>query len=71
MVPGHGDHAGRAFAEDQASAILALAELARGIHRGELTVDEAVARTPFPEHAAEDIRRPLERALQQLRGELD
>ncbi len=71
VVPGHGDHAGRAFAEDQASAILALAELARGIHRGELTVDDAVARTPFPEHAAEDIRRPLERALQQLRGELD
>jgi hypothetical protein len=27
--------------------------------------------SPFPEHPAEDVRRPLERALQQLRGELD
>ena len=49
----------------------ALAELARRVHAGELTLDEAVAPTPFPEHPAEDIRRPLERALQQLRGELD
>ena len=71
VVPGHGDHAGRAFADAQASAIRALAELARGVDRGELTVDEAVARTPFPEHPAEDVRRPLERALAQLRGELD
>jgi len=36
-----------------------------------MTLDDAIALTPFPEHPADDIRRPLERALQQLRGELE
>ena len=71
VVPGHGDHAGPGFADSQATAIAALAMLARRVHAGEMTLDEAVAQTPFPEHPAEDIRRPLERALEQLRGELD
>jgi glyoxylase-like metal-dependent hydrolase (beta-lactamase superfamily II) len=69
VVPGHGDHAGRGFAEGQAAALSALAGLARGIHAGELTLDEAVADTPFPAYPAEDVRRPLERALAQLRSE--
>jgi glyoxylase-like metal-dependent hydrolase (beta-lactamase superfamily II) len=71
VVPGHGDHAGRAFADAQAAAISALAMLARRIHAGDLTIDDAVAQTPFPEHPAEGVRRPLERALAQLRGDLD
>ena len=48
VVPGHGDHAGPGFADQQATALLALAELGRRVHRGELTLDEAVAQTPFP-----------------------
>jgi len=71
VVPGHGDHAGPAFADAQAVSISALAMLARRIHTGDLTIDDAVAQTPFPEYPAEGVRRPLERALAQLRGELD
>ena len=71
VVPGHGDHARGAFAHDQASAFLQLAELARRVHRGEIALDDAVAATPFTDYPNEDIRRPLLRALEQLRGELD
>jgi glyoxylase-like metal-dependent hydrolase (beta-lactamase superfamily II) len=71
VVPGHGDHADRRFAEDQAASILALAELGRRVHRGELSIDDALLQTPFPAYPPEDVRRPLERALAQLRGELD
>jgi glyoxylase-like metal-dependent hydrolase (beta-lactamase superfamily II) len=71
VVPGHGDHADRAFVEEQAAAIGGLAALARRIRAGELSLDDAVAVTPFPAHPAEAIRRPLRRALAQLRGELD
>src|SRR5689334_23226952 len=71
VVPGHGDHAGAAFADDQAAAFLRLAELARRVHRGEIQLDDAVADTPFTAYPAEDVRRPLLRALEQLRGELD
>jgi glyoxylase-like metal-dependent hydrolase (beta-lactamase superfamily II) len=71
VVPGHGNHAGPGFADRQATALLGLADLARRIHRGELSLDDAVALTPFPEFPAEAVRRPLERALMQLRGELD
>jgi glyoxylase-like metal-dependent hydrolase (beta-lactamase superfamily II) len=70
VVPGHGDHADRAFAEDQARAIAGLATLARRVGAGELTLDEAVEATPFEAFPPEAIRRPLERALDQLRGEL-
>ncbi len=70
VVPGHGDHGGRAFADEQAAAIGELAFLARRVRDGELTLDEAVGRTPFPAYPAEDVRRPLQRALSQLRGEL-
>jgi glyoxylase-like metal-dependent hydrolase (beta-lactamase superfamily II) len=71
VVPGHGDHAGTRFAEEQAGAIFALADLARRIHGGDLSIDEALLQTPFPAYPGEDVRRPLERALAQLRGELD
>jgi len=71
VVPGHGDHADRAFVEEQAAAIGGLAALARRIYAGELSLDDAVAVTPFPAHPAEAIRRPLRRALAQLRDELE
>jgi glyoxylase-like metal-dependent hydrolase (beta-lactamase superfamily II) len=71
VVPGHGDHAGPGFADAQAVAFGGLAGLARQVHRDDLSIDEAVAQTPFPEYPAEEIRRPLLRALRQLRDELD
>jgi glyoxylase-like metal-dependent hydrolase (beta-lactamase superfamily II) len=70
VVPGHGDHAGRAFADEQATAIWGLAALARRVHSGELALDDAVVRTPFPAYPPEAVRRPLQRALAQLKGEL-
>jgi glyoxylase-like metal-dependent hydrolase (beta-lactamase superfamily II) len=71
VVPGHGNHAGRSFVLEQADAFAWLVELARRIHNGDLTVVNALALTPFPEFPAEGIREPLERALAQLRGDLD
>lgn len=70
VVPGHGDHAGFDFARAQAASLAALADLARRVHAGELTLDDAVAAHPFPDHPAEHARRPLERAIAQLRGDL-
>jgi glyoxylase-like metal-dependent hydrolase (beta-lactamase superfamily II) len=70
VVPGHGDHAGRSFAVEQATAIAAVPELARRIEAGELALEDAIALTPFPAFPPEDIRAPLKRALAQLRGEL-
>lgn len=70
VVPGHGDHAGREFADAQAASIAALATLAARVHAGELTLEDAITAHPFPEHPPEDARRPLMRALAQLRGEL-
>jgi glyoxylase-like metal-dependent hydrolase (beta-lactamase superfamily II) len=71
VVPGHGNRGGRSFALEQARAFGQLVELARSVHAGSLTLDDALALTPFPEYPAEGIREPLERALAQLRGELD
>ncbi len=71
VVPGHGDHAGPGFADRQATALLGLAELGRRVHRSDLTLDEALTQTPFPEFPSEHVRRPLLRTLMQLRGELD
>ncbi len=71
VVPGHGDHAGGAFADAQAVALAGIAALARRVHVGDLSIDDALTETPFPEHPPEAIRRPLQRALRQLRGELD
>lgn len=70
VVPGHGDHAGYGFALEQAEAIAATAELGRRVHRGEISLDEAVTQSPFPAYDAEHIRAPLQRTLAQLRGEL-
>jgi len=70
VVPGHGDHGGQAFAEDQALAFATLAVLARRVASGELSLDEAIEAHPFAEHPPEHARRPIKRALAQLRGEI-
>jgi glyoxylase-like metal-dependent hydrolase (beta-lactamase superfamily II) len=68
VVPGHGDHAGRAFVASSLDAFRAVADAARRIHAGALSLDDAIALVPYPAAAA---REPLERAVSQLRGELD
>src|SRR5690242_4197180 len=55
VVPGHGDHAGSAFADSQAAALLRLAELARRVHRGEIGLEDAIVATPFTAYPPEDI----------------
>jgi glyoxylase-like metal-dependent hydrolase (beta-lactamase superfamily II) len=70
VVPGHGDHAGRVFADAQAGSIAAVATLAARVHAGEIGLEEALASHPFPEHPPGDARRPLQRAVAQLRGEV-
>ena len=67
VVPGHGDHAGRAFVESSLRAFRDVAALARRVHGGELPLDDAVAVAPYPAATALE---PLQRALAQLRGEL-
>ena len=71
IVPGHGDHAGRAFADAQAASIERLVALARDVHAGTATLDDAIAAHPFPELPPDHARPAFERALAQLRGDLD
>ena len=68
VIPGHGDHAGRAFVEDSLVAFRANAALARRVHAGELDLEAAFSLSPFPPATA---REPLGRAVAQLQGELD
>lgn len=68
VVPGHGAHAGRAFVADSLGAFRAIVALAGRVHAGELDIDDAVRSGPYPDGAS---REPLERALAQLRGDLD
>lgn len=68
VVPGHGSVADRGFAVRQMTEFRTVAELARLVHDGRLDIEAAILRTPYPADAA---REPLERALAQLRGELD
>ena len=68
VVPGHGSIGDRAFAVRQMTEFRDVAELATLVHGGVIGLDDAVLRTPYPADAA---REPLERALTQLRGELD
>ena len=68
VVPGHGDVGDRGFAVRSMVEIRTIAELAGLVHNGSLGIDDAVLRTPYPADAA---RAPLDRALAQIRGELD
>ena len=70
VVPGHGNVAGRAFVEDQLDGFRALAGLARRIHAGDLDIESAIEAAPFDADASVG-REALDRALAQLRGELD
>ncbi len=68
VSPGHGDHAGRAFVEASLAQFRSIATLASRVHAGDLDLEAAIAAAPFSVEAA---REPIERALAQLRGELD
>jgi glyoxylase-like metal-dependent hydrolase (beta-lactamase superfamily II) len=68
VVPGHGDVSDRGFAVRSMVEIRTIAELATLVHEGTLGMDDAVLRTRYP---ADTAREPLERAVAQLRGELD
>jgi glyoxylase-like metal-dependent hydrolase (beta-lactamase superfamily II) len=67
VVPGHGKVGDRRFLDDQIAAFTELAALARDVHRGGLSIDEALAETHFGRQTPRDA---FERALAQLRGEL-
>jgi glyoxylase-like metal-dependent hydrolase (beta-lactamase superfamily II) len=71
LVPGHGDHGGRAFAESQATSFATLVSLARQVHVGERSMIEAVAAHPFPDLPPEHAASAFKRTLSQLRGEVD
>jgi glyoxylase-like metal-dependent hydrolase (beta-lactamase superfamily II) len=67
VVPGHGDHAGRAFVEASLVELRAVAVAAARVHAGEVTLEDAIKLVPYPAATALE---PLQRALAQLRGEL-
>jgi glyoxylase-like metal-dependent hydrolase (beta-lactamase superfamily II) len=68
VVPGHGAIGDRAFLERQLAAFRGLADLSRQVHAGQLTIEAAMAASPFGPRTPRDA---FERALAQLRGELD
>ena len=68
VVPGHGTIGDRGFVVRQMTEFRAIAELAGLVADGRLDIDAAVLRTPY---RADEARQPLERAIAQLRGELD
>jgi glyoxylase-like metal-dependent hydrolase (beta-lactamase superfamily II) len=67
FVPGHGDVVGSAFVGRSIDELRTVADLSRRVHAGEIGLEEACRRSPYP---AVDSREPIERALAQLRGEL-
>jgi glyoxylase-like metal-dependent hydrolase (beta-lactamase superfamily II) len=67
VVPGHGAVGDRSFLESQLGAFRGLVELAREVHSGARSVDDALAASPF---GPDTPRNALERAVAQLRGEL-
>ncbi len=68
VVPGHGSIGDRAFVERQLSEFRGVADAARRVHTGEIARTEALAAMPYGPNASEA---PLDRALAQLRGDLD
>ena len=71
VVPGHGDDGDRAFVEDQLADFFAVAEAGRRVHRGEADLAEAIASGPYERFKPGASREAVERAVAQLRGELD
>jgi glyoxylase-like metal-dependent hydrolase (beta-lactamase superfamily II) len=49
IVPGHGETVDPAFVAGQRDELAAVAELYRAVRAGELSVEDAVARSPYPE----------------------
>ena len=70
IVPGHGDQGGRALADRHTASFGRVVELAREVHAGAKTLDEAIAAHPFPDYDPERARPVFERTLKQLRGEI-
>jgi glyoxylase-like metal-dependent hydrolase (beta-lactamase superfamily II) len=68
VVPGHGAVGDQAFVERSLGELEAIADLSRRVSAGDLDMADAVRGAPWPEEAAAEA---LERALAQLRGELD
>lgn len=68
VVPGHGSIGERAFVEEQLGAFRRLVKLARAVHDGSLELEAAMAERLFQGSTPDDA---FERALAQLRGELD
>ncbi len=68
VVPGHGAPGDRAFVEAQLADLRAVASIATRVHAGELSREAGLREMPYPAAAAIE---PLDRALRQLRGELD
>jgi len=68
VVPGHGEVGDRAFVERSVADLLSIAGLARRVSTGELSLADAVASAPWPAAPATET---FDRALAQLRGELD
>jgi glyoxylase-like metal-dependent hydrolase (beta-lactamase superfamily II) len=68
VVPGHGSIGDRAFVERQLGEFEAVVAAASRLHAGE--IDRAQALAAMPYDPASSIQ-PLDRALAQLRGELD
>ncbi len=67
-MPGHGDVGDRAFVERSLVEMAAIADLARRVEGGAIGLADAILAAPYPEAAATEA---IERALAQLRGELD
>lgn len=68
VVPGHGAVGDRSFVERQLAEFRLVAAIARRVHDSRLDRATAVASMPYPPAHADE---PLDRALAQLRGELD
>jgi len=68
VVPGHGSIGDRAFVQRQLAEFEAVAAAARRFHAGEIERTEALAAMPYEPASSVE---PLDRALAQLRGELD
>jgi glyoxylase-like metal-dependent hydrolase (beta-lactamase superfamily II) len=68
VVPGHGSIGDRAFVERQLGDLETVVAVARRLHAGE--IDRPAALSVMPFEPASSIE-PLDRALAQLRGELD
>ncbi|MBI2762717.1 MAG: MBL fold metallo-hydrolase [Chloroflexi bacterium] len=71
VVPGHGSIGDRGFVERQRDEFRAVAAAALRMHRGELERAAALKAIPYGTAASAASAAPLDRALAQLRGELD